>query len=98
MAALVTLLREAGMVPERFEPNDVFAPGFDSITTTLGKLHKRMGIHVGINLARQTLSSAANVYEPRRNSQIALQNIEVYLQTQAVTWDPRSTELPFRGT
>ena len=86
------------MFAERFEPNEVFALGYDSITTTLGKLHKRAGILVGINRTGHTFSPAADVFDPKKNSQMTLQDIEVHPLTQAVTWDPRSTDPPSRET
>ena len=86
------------MVAERFEPNDVFALGFDSITTTLEELPKRVGILFGIRLTGHTFYQAAHVYEPKKNSHMTLQDTEVHPPTQAVTWDPRSTEPPSRET
>ena len=86
------------MVAERFELNDVFALGFDNITTTLGKLYKRVGILVEINPTGHTLSPAADVYELMGNSQMTIQDTEVRPHTHAVIWDPRSTEPPSCGT
>ena len=47
VTALVTLLRESNMVAGRFDPNSLFDLGFDSITSTLTNLHKRLAILVG---------------------------------------------------
>ena len=55
------------MFIETFELNDVFALVFDRITITLGKLHKRVGILVGINFMGHTFSSTADVYDPKKN-------------------------------
>ena len=57
ITALVSILRKAGTITGRFEPDDLFAMWFDSIKTTLEKLHKRLGIFVGISLRKARLFS-----------------------------------------
>ncbi|CAH0522648.1 unnamed protein product [Peronospora belbahrii] len=44
ITALVTLLREAGMVAGRFKPENLVSPGFNSVETTSEILYKRFGI------------------------------------------------------
>ena len=61
----MTLLRNAGMIVGRFEPNELIDLGFDSITTTLEKMHKRLGVLVGINYTGHHLSPAADEYVPK---------------------------------
>ena len=82
ITALVTLLREAGMVAGNFDPDELFTLGFDKITSTLTKLHKRLGILVGIVPTKSDLPPASHVTKPSTDSQMTLQDIEVDCQAR----------------
>ena len=77
VTALVTLLRESNMVAGRFDPNSLFDLGFDSITSTLTKLHKRLAILVGTTPSKDNVPPATSRTTPSRDSQMTLQDIEV---------------------
>lgn len=77
VTALVTLLRESNMVAGRFDPNSLFDMGFDSITSTLTNLHKRLAILVGTTPSKDNVPPATSRTTPSRDSQMTLQDIEV---------------------
>ena len=77
VTALVTLLHESNMVAGRFDPNSLFDLGFDSITSTLNKLHKRLAILVGTTPRNDNVPPATSKTTPSRDSQMTLQDIEV---------------------
>ncbi|CAH0474366.1 unnamed protein product [Peronospora belbahrii] len=90
ITALVTLLREAGMVAGRFEPEDLFSLGFNNIKTTLEILHKRLGILVGTTPVLLDSPPATAAKAPSDDSQMTLQDIEVHPREQWSTEDPWS--------